>query len=79
MIITLDKAQIIMWIEFLDQKNVLQISKFSQKMHIEGAGGHLRLWLYLNHSFLLEPTQQLFIYNHIHRSEFQHIKIQVVN
>ena len=60
MIITLDKAQI-MWIEFLDQKNVLQISKFSQKMHIAGAGGHLRLWLYLNHSFLLEPTQQLFI------------------
>lgn len=51
MIITLDKAQI-MWIEFLDQKNVLQISKFSQKMHLVGAGGHFRLWLYLNHSFL---------------------------
>ena len=40
MIITLDKAQI-MWIEFLDQKNVLQISKFSQKMHLVDAGGHL--------------------------------------
>ena len=51
MIITLDKAQI-MWIEFLDQKNVLQISKFSQKMHIVGAGGLSKSWLYLNSKFI---------------------------